>query len=132
MPKSNVTRSFKLSLSPALSAIVIVGVSAFALILVPFETIVVKADVQRQAGSVLSPAAEPGASYEFRIERIYPVAEAAGQRNAFRVRARFDGPVSDRLKPCMEGAARIRVGTAPLGWLMVRDMVEAVRRWLWV
>lgn len=135
----------------------------------PIDGIVVKADVQRQAGSVLSrgqvmfeiadprtlvadilvpdeeivriavgqtgvlsPAAEPGASYEFRIERIYPVAEAAGQRNVFRVRARFDGPVSDRLKPGMEGAARIRVGTAPVGWLMVRDMVEAVRRWLWV
>lgn len=135
----------------------------------PIDGTVVKADVQRQAGSVvsrgqvlfevadpralevdllvpdediariaagqtgvLSPAAEPGASYAFRVERIHPVSEQVGSRTVFRVRATLEGERPARLKTGMEGAARVHTGWAPAGWLMVRDIVYTVRRWLWV
>lgn len=135
----------------------------------PIDGTVVKADVQRQAGSVvsrgqvlfevadpralavdllvpdediariaagqtgvLSPAAEPGASYAFRVERIHPVSEQVGTRTVFRVRATLEGERPARLKTGMEGAARVHTGWAPAGWLMVRDVVNTARRWFWV
>ncbi|MDZ4843340.1 MAG: HlyD family efflux transporter periplasmic adaptor subunit [Hyphomicrobium aestuarii] len=135
----------------------------------PIDGTVVKADVQRQAGSVvsrgqvlfevadpralaadilipdedivrieagqpgiLSPAAEPGAAYPFRIERVHPSSETVGTRTVFRARAVFDGPLAPRLKTGMEGAARVHTGYAPFGWLMIRDAVNAARRWLWI
>ncbi len=135
----------------------------------PIDGTVVKADVQRQAGSVvsrgqvlfeisdpralavdilvpdeeigrivvgqagvLSPAAEPGASYGFKIDRVHPASEMVGTRTVFRVRATLDGAAPSRLKTGMEGAARVHTGYAPFGWLMIRDVVNAVRRWLWI
>ncbi|WP_420382223.1 HlyD family efflux transporter periplasmic adaptor subunit [Novosphingobium sp.] len=64
------------------------------------------------------------------VTRTTPIATAEGGRNYFRVEASLDRP-DPRLRPGMEGVARIDVGTSPLLWVWSRTLVDWLRLFFW-
>ena len=84
-------------------------------------------------------AADPERRWTFKVERIHPSAETVGTRNVFRVEGHLTGGAEvaakadkGRLRAGMEGVGRIETGTAPLGWLIIRDAVNTVRGYFWI
>lgn len=72
----------------------------------------------------------PTESYEFTVEKLTPVATAEEGRNYFRVEARL-GPSSERLRPAIEGVAKIEIGRRRLIWIWTHDAIDWLRVWLW-
>ncbi|HYM03574.1 MAG TPA: HlyD family efflux transporter periplasmic adaptor subunit [Stellaceae bacterium] len=79
---------------------------------------------------VLVLTALPDDRYEFDVKSVTPEAEVVDGVNSFRVEARLDGP-SHRLRPNMEGVAKISVGEHHLIWIWTHRLIAAVRLWLW-
>ena len=79
----------------------------------------------------LATAAAPGTYFPFVVERINPMAEDREEGNFFRVRVRLTGETAG-LMPGLEGASRVKVGSAPYGVLWTRDLVRWVRMKLWI
>jgi hypothetical protein len=75
-------------------------------------------------------SALPDDRFAFQITRITPVAEVSDGQNAFRVEGKLDR-ISDRLRPNMEGAARIEAGQERLIWIWTHHLLAAVRIALW-
>jgi RND family efflux transporter MFP subunit len=82
-----------------------------------------------QAGRLVL-AALPHEVFPITLTRITPVAEAREGHVVFRVEAALAGP-TERLRPGMEGAARIEAGEARLVWIWTRPMLVAARMALW-
>jgi multidrug resistance efflux pump len=82
----------------------------------------------RPGSLVLS--ALPGEQFDLRVSRITPIAEQADGDNTFRVEAKLD-TVSDRLRPNMEGVAKLDAGRHLLIWIWTHHLIEAVRLKLW-
>jgi RND family efflux transporter MFP subunit len=71
-----------------------------------------------------------GQSYGVRVQRVLSVAEAEEGRNQFRVEAQLADAVT-RLRPGMEGVAKVDVGTASLLWVGTHRLTEWMRRTAW-
>ncbi len=72
----------------------------------------------------------PGDSFGFAVEKTTPVAEAEEGRNTFRVEARLDDEQA-RLRPGMQGVAKIDVGERRLIWIWTHEAVDWLRLQLW-
>ena len=78
---------------------------------------------------------DPGDGRALELQRITPVAEVQGGINAFRLEARLvaaDAAELARLRPGMEGIAKIDVDRALVSWIWTRRLVDWLRRTLWV
>ena len=72
----------------------------------------------------------PSDSHPFRIVKITPVAAAEEGVNYFRVEARLSDE-STRLRPAIEGVAKIQVDRRRLIWIWTHEAVDWVRLALW-
>jgi RND family efflux transporter MFP subunit len=75
-------------------------------------------------------AGTPHQSLPIQVGRVIPVANAADGRNFFRVEAAIDDP-DDLIRPGMQGIAKVTVGHGRLGWVLLHDLVERLRLWVW-
>lgn len=82
-----------------------------------------------QAGQ-LTLTAIPGESFPVTVTRVTPVALAREGRSYFRVEAEL-GRVADRLRPGMEGVAKIDAGRKKLLWIWTHKLVDWLRLTLW-
>lgn len=82
-----------------------------------------------QKGTLLL-AAITGQSYPIKVTAVTPVAKAKDGRNAFRVEAALEGPV-ERLRPGMEGVAKIETGSRNLVWIWTHRFTNWLRLKLW-
>ena len=64
------------------------------------------------------------------IEAITPVTVAEDGRNVFRVEASLPSG-SERLRPGMEGVAKISVDQRRLAWIWTHRIVDWFRLWTW-
>ncbi|MGH7348023.1 MAG: efflux RND transporter periplasmic adaptor subunit, partial [Candidatus Rokuibacteriota bacterium] len=87
--------------------------------------------VAGQRGELLL-TAWPADAVPFTVETITPVSTAREGRNYFRVEARLDR-TPERLRPGMEGVAKVAVGRRLLAWIWTRQAVDWVRlkAWAW-
>jgi multidrug resistance efflux pump len=81
------------------------------------------------AGSLVL-SALPGEQFGLHVVRITPIAEQADGDNVFRVEAKLDAG-SDRLRPNMEGVAKLDAGRHRLIWIWTHHLIDAVRLKLW-
>ena len=82
-----------------------------------------------QKGTLLL-AAITGQSFPFTVTSVTPVAKAKEGRNAFRVEAALEGPVG-RLRPGMEGVAKVETGGRNLVWIWTHRFTNWLRLKLW-
>lgn len=82
-----------------------------------------------QTGTLMLTAL-PGESFEFEVEKITPVSSAEEGRNTFRVEAYLQD-AGDRLRPGVEGVAKVVVGERRLIWIWTHEAVAWLRLKLW-
>jgi multidrug resistance efflux pump len=82
-----------------------------------------------QKGSLML-ASLPGEVFPLAITHVTPIAVAKEGRSFFRVEALL-GRMSDRLRPGMEGVARVEAGERKLFWIGTRKLADWVRLTLW-
>lgn len=75
-------------------------------------------------------ASLPGQSFELKTQRVLSAAVAEEGRNYFRVEAGLDKDAA-RLRPGMEGVAKIGVGEASLLWTWTHRLTDWLRRTAW-
>ncbi|MHB8956930.1 MAG: efflux RND transporter periplasmic adaptor subunit [Pirellulaceae bacterium] len=68
-------------------------------------------------------------AYRAHVERIHPRAELRDEQNVFIGDVRLENP-RQALHPGMRGHARIRAGTARLGWILFHRPLVAALQWL--
>ena len=85
-----------------------------------------------QTGSALF-AAVPDQSYPFIVDKITPVAEARDGKTVFRVEGKLTG-APERLRPGMDGVAKIDVEKRLLVWIWARSFLDwaQVAIWQWL
>ncbi len=85
-----------------------------------------------QQGSVLF-AAVPDEPFAFIVDKITPVAEAREGRTVFRVEGLLSG-VPDRLRPGMDGIAKIEIDQRHYVWIWARSFLDWYRlaSWQWL
>jgi len=88
------------------------------------------ADVAAGRRGSLLLAALPEIPYPFAVTRVTPVTEVADGGTFFRVEGKLDGG-SKRLRPGMEGIAKIDVDRRLLARIWTRDVIEWLRLKLW-
>ena len=88
------------------------------------------ADVQVGQSGNLVMASLPGEPLPYTVERLTPVSEARDGRNYFRVEARLQRS-SDRLRPGMEGVAKIQVERRLLIWIWTHQLLDWARLGIW-
>ncbi|NNL89328.1 MAG: HlyD family efflux transporter periplasmic adaptor subunit [Marinicaulis sp.] len=77
-------------------------------------------------------ASMPSDPAPFTVRAITPVSSAEGGSNFFRVEAELlEGELRERLRPGMEGVAKIDVGQRRLIWIWTHDIYNWVRMMLW-
>lgn len=74
-----------------------------------------------------------GESFPVSVTKVTPVANAQDGRNVFRVEARVEDPAA-RLRPGMEGVAKLSVEDRSLVWIWTRGLVDWARMsfWTWL
>ena len=72
----------------------------------------------------------PDDGYALEVITITPTAEVSEGANAFKVEARLASG-TERLRPNMEGVAKIEVGQHHLIWIWTHRLVSAMRIWAW-
>jgi RND family efflux transporter MFP subunit len=82
-----------------------------------------------QRGTLLLTGA-PADGVGFTVEKLTPVSTAREGRNFFRVEARMEEG-QGRLRPGMEGVAKIDVDRRLLSWIWTRQMIDWIRLQLW-
>lgn len=78
----------------------------------------------------LALASMPEEEIELAVEKITPVSVVEEGRNFFRVEAAARG-APERLRPGMEGVAKIEVDRRKLIWIWTYKLVHWVRMWVW-
>jgi len=123
-------------LSQRLGSPVEVGEVLFELAPLEAWRVIVKVD-ERDIGRVqpgqrgeLVLAGLPGQYFGLQAQRVLSVAEAEEGRNQFRVEAGLDSQAT-RLRPGMEGVAKIEVGEASLLWVWTHRLTDWLQRTLW-
>jgi multidrug resistance efflux pump len=82
-----------------------------------------------QRGTLMLTGA-PSDTLDFVVEKITPVSTAKESRNYFRVEAKLDR-TDIRLRPGMEGVAKIEIDRRLLVWIWTRQVIDWVRLTLW-
>jgi RND family efflux transporter MFP subunit len=82
-----------------------------------------------QKGTLLL-AAITGQTFPITVTSVTPVAKAKEGRNAFRVEASLEG-ASERLRPGMEGIAKIAAGRRSLAWIWTHRFTNWLRLKVW-
>ncbi len=72
----------------------------------------------------------PGDAFPLVIEKITPVSTAKEGRNYFRVEAQLKD-VSERLRPGMEGVAKVDIDRRKLIWIWTHEAIDWVRLKVW-
>jgi multidrug efflux pump subunit AcrA (membrane-fusion protein) len=75
-------------------------------------------------------SAFPEKRLETHVNKVTPVSAAAEGRNYFRVEASYRA-TDARMRPGMEGVAKITIDERPLLWIWTRELVDWARLWLW-
>jgi hypothetical protein len=75
----------------------------------------------------------PGEPRPFVVRRVTPISSAEEGRSFFRVEAVLEGQ-DPRLRPGMEGRARIEVGSRSVLWIWTHSALDWLRMawWAWV
>ena len=82
-----------------------------------------------QTGSLITNAL-PDQPFKFVVDKLTPIAEAKNGHNTFRVEGRLlENP--ERLRPGMEGVAKIDVERRRLLWIWTHSLVDWLRIWAW-
>jgi hypothetical protein len=104
---------------------------AYRVILRVDESQVAEVSVGQTGNMIVSSL--PGEHFKLRIEKITPVAEPSEGRNTFRVEARLEDATT-RLRPGMEGVAKIQVERRKLVWIWTRTFLNWLRveSWRWL
>lgn len=68
--------------------------------------------------------------FPFTVVKVTPVSTPADGRNVFRVEARLDS-VSDRLRPGMEGVAKVDIDQRSLIWIWTHRTLDWLNIWVW-
>jgi RND family efflux transporter MFP subunit len=87
-------------------------------------------DVAPGQRGTLAFAAFPRDSFGFAIEKLTPVSTPSEGRNTFRVEGRMD-EIPPRLRPGMEGVAKVSVDRRRLLWIWTHDLLDRMRLLLW-
>lgn len=88
------------------------------------------ADVQAGQSGVLRLASMPDNAYELALLDVLPVAQSREGKTVFRMQAEFIDD-DQRLRPGMQGVAKIDVGTSSWLWLWTHRFIQRIRIWLW-
>jgi hypothetical protein len=89
------------------------------------------ADVDEGDTGTLALEGDPANRLDFEVERINPVAEVVDQKNVFKVRARLL-ETHGRLRPGMEGVAKIDLDRRRYAWIWTRKLRNWLRMKLWI
>lgn len=90
-------------------------------------------DVRAGQRGALVLSSNPDQSFPIVVEKITPVSIAREGRNYFRVEAQLESGPDPRLRPGMEGVAKVAVDQRPLAWIWTREMTNWLRlkAWAW-
>jgi multidrug resistance efflux pump len=79
-------------------------------------------------------ASMPGERFGFQVRTVTPVNTSKDGKNFFRVEAQFDASAGARLRPGMEGVAKVSVDEQRLIWIWTRGLVNWLRlkAWTWL
>ncbi|WP_294539732.1 HlyD family efflux transporter periplasmic adaptor subunit [uncultured Rhodoblastus sp.] len=72
----------------------------------------------------------PNENLPFFVSKMTPIAEARAGKNVFRVEGEVEGDTS-RLRPGMEGVAKIDIGQRKLAWIWMHPLTNWARVWFW-
>ena len=72
----------------------------------------------------------PGEEFPFIVDKMTPVSTAKEGRNYFRVEGHVEKP-SERLRPGMEGIAKITVDRRKLIWVWTHEAIDWIRLQVW-
>lgn len=73
----------------------------------------------------------PGERYPMTVSKVTPVSTAREGRNYFRVEAQLEPGDAARLRPGMEGVAKVTVDDRLLAWIWTRELGNWLRLKLW-
>lgn len=79
----------------------------------------------------LTIASLPGERFGITVKTVTPVNTAREGRNYFKVEAVLDAEAAARLRPGMQGVAKIHVDERKLVWIWTRGFTDWLRLWLW-
>lgn len=90
-------------------------------------------DVRAGQRGALVLSSNPDQSFPIVVEKITPVSIAREGRNYFRVEAQLESGPDPRLRPGMEGVAKVSVDERRLAWIWTREMMNWLRlkAWAW-
>jgi hypothetical protein len=71
-----------------------------------------------------------GGRFHVRHREYHPSCHCRRGKNFFRVEAGLD-EISDRLRPGMEGVAKIQIGERLLAWIWTHRIIDWFRLWFW-
>jgi RND family efflux transporter MFP subunit len=76
----------------------------------------------------------PGERLQIRVEKLTPVSAAKDGRNVFRVEAQLEGGADARLRPGMEGVAKVSVDERGIAWIWTREIINwfRLKAWAWL
>jgi RND family efflux transporter MFP subunit len=89
------------------------------------------ADVRAGQRGELVLSSNPGQHFPLLVQKVTPVSMARDGRNVFRVEAQLETGADPRLRPGMEGVAKVTVENRRLAWIWSREIVNWVRLKLW-
>jgi len=89
------------------------------------------ADVKPGQRGELVLSSMPGERYPLSVNKITPVNMAKEGRNLFRVEAQLDNSTGSRLRPGMEGVAKVNVDERRLISIWTRELTNWIRIKLW-
>ncbi len=72
----------------------------------------------------------PESRFGLQVTKVTPVSVAEEGRNHFIVEASLD-EISERLRPGMEGFAKVEVDRRRLIWIWTHDLIDWARLWVW-
>jgi multidrug resistance efflux pump len=72
----------------------------------------------------------PEMTFPVTVAKITPVSTAIEGGSYFLVEATVQ-EVSERLRPGMEGVSKVEIGKRSLFWILMHDLIDWMRLWLW-
>lgn len=73
----------------------------------------------------------PYDALDISISRIIPISTVANGGNYFRVEAKLTDRNETKLKPGMQGIAKVNVGEENVLWVLSHTLVDRIRLWFW-
>jgi RND family efflux transporter MFP subunit len=91
------------------------------------------AEVREGMRGELVLSSNPGQHFAILLQKITPVSTARDGRNYFRVEATLESGPDPRMRPGMEGVAKVSVDDRRLAWIWTRELANWLRlkAWAW-